>query len=993
MVASAEENHAFTTMMQINKIGKVRSLVAVFAILMLALPALASASSKSVTWSEAYNELLLYPFPVATLSGYGVGLENPAVNVTYVANVINLDSGESIEDGSIIPLSTRLHFVPKGFAASDISWFGTGYSSDSPLGWWVSNAGHPGAHCPPSDQITGPGETFQYQRRSSPDADFRFTMIEPEDGVYVSLAVHPPSVNLKHSGTAQLECTDDSRNNCTVRSPGTLNSVFVFPRTFGLFYYAYRAQAGARSECFEHPEGLPMIAPPSPVARQLAESQGFLEHRQQGAIPFEARVPQQQIPFTFMVVDPNEPPTARIVGPTTGRTHEAIFFTLTATDPDGDSVRYGVDWDADDGNDTNELVTPANAYIPGATEHRVSKVWTDTGAKTIQVRAQDDRGSWGPWVRHTITLAAGEPPGPPAVTCGLVSASGRTAEARAVSETREGGTPIRWHYFTWDDGTVQRLSATGELREGVLVEPVARHNLVGVGAHTVSVVAEDGAGIRSAPATCTVTVGSENQPPTPPVFTVCPITLDANGRGTYEVTSTDPDGDRIRYRYTSRISIAGSEFSLPEVVRDLLPSGESDRYPWSPTSPLTLAVSVTAVAEDEYGARSDPSSCPGQNRLLVATNPATQITASSAFLNGTVTLGGHAGVKEWFRWSKDSVSLDRSTSELVSDGGAFSAVLDSLSSGTYYFRATARKADGGVVNADDILSFTIADGDTFLSDLVVSSLERFTSTQNVPVGEPMIISATVRNQGALTALASEADAYLNPSATLPARGNQAQNTWTLFPNDEQRVMFTFNTPTAPLAAGTYRVRVKADAGNVVAESNEANNVSAEITFTVGMADTDVCSNISGNQSAIPADRVRDAGGNCTCRAGTVEPSPSGGACVPTSSTIDLGLRYTDGTNVYPIAVQALGTTPTSPLRVTDGTRVYAVPLVAASSADATPIRFRTDAGSLALKRYRAATAMLPLPTNSNTAALPDALATLTPDWSFLRVLVAPWVGE
>ncbi|MBI5138364.1 MAG: hypothetical protein HZA95_01025, partial [Candidatus Vogelbacteria bacterium] len=98
--------------------------------------------------------------------------------------------------------------------------------------------------------------------------------------------------------------------------------------------------------------------------------------------------------------------------------------------------------------------------------------------------------------------------------------------------------------------------------------------------------------------------------------------------------------------------------------------------------------------------------------------------------------------------------------------------------------------------------------------------------------------------------------------------------------------------------------------------------------------TDLCSNVPGDQTtqeSIPQDRNAPASGStlCLCKSGTHEPAPPGGACIldTTSAVIDIGLRYTDGTKIYAIAVDASRVTPTSPLRITKGTKVYSIPLV------------------------------------------------------------------
>ena len=54
--------------------------------------------------------------------------------------------------------------------------------------------------------------------------------------------------------------------------------------------------------------------------------------------------------LTVSITSPNSPPATPLkpTGPTTGLTGESITFTVSTTDPDGDQVKYGWDWNGDD---------------------------------------------------------------------------------------------------------------------------------------------------------------------------------------------------------------------------------------------------------------------------------------------------------------------------------------------------------------------------------------------------------------------------------------------------------------------------------------------------------------------------------------------------------------------------------------------------------------------------------------------------------------------
>ncbi|PIR44637.1 MAG: hypothetical protein COV10_03995 [Candidatus Vogelbacteria bacterium CG10_big_fil_rev_8_21_14_0_10_51_16] len=91
--------------------------------------------------------------------------------------------------------------------------------------------------------------------------------------------------------------------------------------------------------------------------------------------------------------------------------------------------------------------------------------------------------------------------------------------------------------------------------------------------------------------------------------------------------------------------------------------------------------------------------------LAVETIPATNITQSSATLNGTLSASTISGVSRWFEWGA-STSLGNSTqTQSAFSSGSFSEHISGLSPNTiYYFRAVARGTNGNIVYGS-ILSF------------------------------------------------------------------------------------------------------------------------------------------------------------------------------------------------------------------------------------------------------------------------------------------------
>ncbi len=90
---------------------------------------------------------------------------------------------------------------------------------------------------------------------------------------------------------------------------------------------------------------------------------------------------------------PNEP---EIDGPPGGKTGQELTFVFNALDPDGDDVRFVIDW-GDGNSDTTD-------FVPSGTDKSVSHVWSVAGNYVISVYAEDIFGNMGPSTSFTIMI-------------------------------------------------------------------------------------------------------------------------------------------------------------------------------------------------------------------------------------------------------------------------------------------------------------------------------------------------------------------------------------------------------------------------------------------------------------------------------------------------------------------------------------------------------------------------------------------------------------
>ena len=95
--------------------------------------------------------------------------------------------------------------------------------------------------------------------------------------------------------------------------------------------------------------------------------------------------------------DPNSPPEAPTIdGPASGDPGTSYDYIFNSVDPDGDDVKYHIDWD-----DGNSDVTVLN---PSGTDVTVSHTYATSGKYTITAYAEDSFGNIGPSSTFQVTM-------------------------------------------------------------------------------------------------------------------------------------------------------------------------------------------------------------------------------------------------------------------------------------------------------------------------------------------------------------------------------------------------------------------------------------------------------------------------------------------------------------------------------------------------------------------------------------------------------------
>jgi hypothetical protein len=109
---------------------------------------------------------------------------------------------------------------------------------------------------------------------------------------------------------------------------------------------------------------------------------------------------QRSLCAKIVVVNNNPPTTPSLTGPTTGNTATPYPYVTQASDPDGNTVRYGIDWD------NNKTIDEWTAYAASNTAVSTNHAWATPGSYTFEALAQDSNGASSGWSTPlTMTIA------------------------------------------------------------------------------------------------------------------------------------------------------------------------------------------------------------------------------------------------------------------------------------------------------------------------------------------------------------------------------------------------------------------------------------------------------------------------------------------------------------------------------------------------------------------------------------------------------------
>ncbi|OYT28476.1 hypothetical protein B6U98_04770 [Thermoplasmatales archaeon ex4572_165] len=144
----------------------------------------------------------------------------------------------------------------------------------------------------------------------------------------------------------------------------------------------------------------------------------------------------------------NDPPNtpSKPSGSSAGNTGVDYSFSTSTTDPDGDQVKYGWDWNGD-----GTVDEWSGLKASGSSEAR-SHSWTIPGTYYIQVIAEDEYGAQSSFsLAKTITISSNQPPNKPSISGPSTGVKGSSYTYTSTTTDDDGDQIYYW--FDWGDGS------------------------------------------------------------------------------------------------------------------------------------------------------------------------------------------------------------------------------------------------------------------------------------------------------------------------------------------------------------------------------------------------------------------------------------------------------------------------------------------------------------------------------------------------------------
>jgi len=333
------------------------------------------AQAESVVWTSPQQPRIQYTF-----GRRGTWLDYFIATIQYQARMVNPDTGVVIPSGTAVGIGSKVRFEHIPHTRPDIYWYGTGGRYDTPYGDWIASAGNPD----PKNACTSQN-FFQHH---------------DDDGMFGLLSIHPPtktiSTNISGSSFSCGAPAADGSVTCTANSMGGMNATANFASTYGKMYLAANEWNGTNPVNCQYPNGAGLAV--------LSSTGG----------PYQLTVPAKSVSFaittTYATGQPPSAPTVTAISSGGGGTPSSTQcvvgssygLSIRSTDPEGQQIRYYIDWNGDGFVDQ---IAPSTGYVPSGTSIAVSRTYSVGGSHSIRVQATDQSGFSSVWTTYSFTCA------------------------------------------------------------------------------------------------------------------------------------------------------------------------------------------------------------------------------------------------------------------------------------------------------------------------------------------------------------------------------------------------------------------------------------------------------------------------------------------------------------------------------------------------------------------------------------------------------------
>lgn len=239
----------------------------------------------------------------------------------------------------------------------------------------------------------------------------------------------------------------------------------------------------------------------------------------------------------------NNPPNTPVKpsGPTSVEEGRSYQYSTRTTDPDGDNIRYGFDFNNDDVIEPQHWTT----FIPSGNTMYVLLTFYGIGTRNIRAKAEDIYGAQSDF-SSALTVqvyGANNPPNTPNTPIGPSTGKIGISYTFSTGSNDPDNDDIKYGW-DWDgDNTIDEW--TSLYPSGTTISK--SHIWTSEGTYNIKVKAEDSKGAQSAFSLIkTIIITSANNPPNKPTI-MGPSSGKTGDSHTYIVSTEDPDNDEVYY--------------------------------------------------------------------------------------------------------------------------------------------------------------------------------------------------------------------------------------------------------------------------------------------------------------------------------------------------------------------------------------------------------------------------------------------------------------